>query len=126
MLLDDARTAFAVAPRLPWLWLRHYIDPTLGGDSEKAKAEKSTELFHAGVGFAPDRVKGMFVQCTPSAKGRSATFCGLPSSLDFENVAAPGCSQTLVRLRPCLPSSTLLRCGAPGTLNTSMNSWRER
>ena len=49
MLLDHARTPFGVAPRLPWPWLRHYIDPTLGGDGEKAKAEELTELFHAGV-----------------------------------------------------------------------------
>ena len=49
MLLDDARTPLGVAPRLPWPWLRHYIDPTLGGDCQKAKAEESTELFHAGV-----------------------------------------------------------------------------
>src|SRR5277367_1000266 len=49
MLLDDARTPFGVAPRLPWRWLRHHIDPALAGDREKAKAEESTELFHAGV-----------------------------------------------------------------------------
>jgi hypothetical protein len=49
MLLDDARTSFGVAPRLPWRRLRHYVNPTLGGDSEKAKAEKSAELFHTGV-----------------------------------------------------------------------------
>jgi hypothetical protein len=49
MLLDDARAPLGVAPRLPWRWLRHHIDPALAGDCEKAKAEESTELFHADV-----------------------------------------------------------------------------
>ncbi len=47
MLLDDARTPFGVAPRLPWRWLRHDVDPAVGGDGEKAEAQESTELLHA-------------------------------------------------------------------------------
>jgi hypothetical protein len=43
------REAFGVAPRLPWRWLRHHIHPALASDCKKAKAEESTELFHAGV-----------------------------------------------------------------------------
>src|SRR5271166_4350800 len=49
MLLDDARTPFGVAPRLPWRWLSHDVDPAVSGDSEKAEAEESTELLHARV-----------------------------------------------------------------------------
>ena len=49
MLLDDARTPFGVAPRLPWRWLSHHVDPAFGGDGEKAEAQESTELLHARV-----------------------------------------------------------------------------
>src|SRR5271155_513587 len=49
MLLDDARTPFGVAPRLPWRRLRHHVDPAVGGDGEKAEAQESTELLHARV-----------------------------------------------------------------------------
>ena len=49
MLLDDARTPFGVAPRLPWRWLYHHVDPAIGGDGEKAEAQESTELLHARV-----------------------------------------------------------------------------
>ena len=49
MLLDDARTPFGVAPRLPWRWLRHHVDPAIGGDGEKTEAQESTELLHARV-----------------------------------------------------------------------------
>ena len=38
MFLDNAGTPFRVAPRLPWRWRRHYVDPALGGDREKAEA----------------------------------------------------------------------------------------
>ena len=51
MLLDDARTPFGVAPRLPWRWLSYYVDPALGGDCENAETQKSTKLFHARVVF---------------------------------------------------------------------------
>src|SRR5271165_6828549 len=50
MLLDDARTPFGVAPRLPWRWLSHDVDPAVSGDSEKAEAEESTELLGQGRG----------------------------------------------------------------------------
>ena len=49
MLLDDARTPFGVAPGLPWCWLRHNLDPALSINGEKAEAQESTELLHAGV-----------------------------------------------------------------------------
>ena len=49
MLLDDARTPFGVAPRLPGRRLRHHVDPVLGVDGEKAEAQKSAELLHARV-----------------------------------------------------------------------------
>ena len=38
MLFDDARTSFGVALRLPGRWLRHHVDPAVGGDIEKAEA----------------------------------------------------------------------------------------
>jgi hypothetical protein len=41
MLLDDARTPFGVAPRLPWRWLRH--------DGQKAEAQETTEPLHPRV-----------------------------------------------------------------------------
>src|ERR1700744_5357967 len=44
MLLDNTRTPFGVAPRLPWRWLRHYIDPAVSVDGQKAEAQKTTEL----------------------------------------------------------------------------------
>ena len=49
MLLDDARTPFGVAPRLPWRWLRYYVDPALRVDGQKAEAQETTELLHARV-----------------------------------------------------------------------------
>jgi hypothetical protein len=49
MLLDDARTSFGVAPRLPWRGLRQHVDPAVGGDGEKAEPQESTELLHARV-----------------------------------------------------------------------------
>ncbi len=49
MLFDDARTPFSVAPRLPWRWLRYYVDPAIGGDGEKAETKKSTEPLQARV-----------------------------------------------------------------------------
>jgi hypothetical protein len=49
MLLNDARTPFGIAPRLPWRWLCDHVDPPLCGDGEKAKAEESTELLYARV-----------------------------------------------------------------------------
>ena len=49
MLLDNARTSFGVAPRLPWRWLRNHADPAGGGDREEAEAQESTELLHARI-----------------------------------------------------------------------------
>src|SRR3984957_9746678 len=49
MLLDDARTPFGVAPRLPWRWLRHHIDLTPGVDGQKPEAQEATELLDARV-----------------------------------------------------------------------------
>jgi hypothetical protein len=40
-------------PRLPWRRRRHHVDPALGGDCEKAEAQKSTKLFHPGVVLPP-------------------------------------------------------------------------
>ena len=53
MLLDDARTPFAVAPRLPWRWFHHDVDTAVGGDGEKAEAEEPTELLHARIVLPP-------------------------------------------------------------------------
>ncbi len=53
MLLDDARTPFGIAPRLPWRRLRDDVDPPLGGDGEKAEAQESTELLHTRVVLPP-------------------------------------------------------------------------
>src|SRR5208337_3855781 len=50
---DEARTPFGIAPRLPWRWLRHHVDPALGGDGEQAEAQESTELLHASVVLPP-------------------------------------------------------------------------
>src|SRR6202012_3611352 len=49
MLLDNARTPLGVAPRLPWRWLRHHIDPAVSVDGQKAEAQKTTELLHSRV-----------------------------------------------------------------------------
>ena len=53
MLLDDARTPFGVAPRPPWRWLHHHIDPAVCVDGQKADAEETAELLHAGVVLPP-------------------------------------------------------------------------
>src|ERR1700690_3962520 len=47
MLLDDARTPFGVAPRLPLRWLHDHVDPALRVDGQKAEAQETTELLHA-------------------------------------------------------------------------------
>ena len=49
MLLDNARTPFGVAPRLPWRRLGDNVHSPLGGDGEEAEAQESTELLHARV-----------------------------------------------------------------------------
>ena len=53
MLLDDARTPFGIASRLPWRWLRHHVDPPLGADGGQAKAQELTELLHTRVVLPP-------------------------------------------------------------------------
>jgi hypothetical protein len=53
MLLDDARTPFGIASRFPRRWLRHHVDPPLGGDGEQAEAQESTELLHPRVVLPP-------------------------------------------------------------------------
>src|SRR5208337_1848914 len=73
MLLDDARTPFGVAPRLPWCWLRHHVDPALGGDGEKAEAQESTELLHARR--FPGRVPAW--RCRRRARPRRRRMCDL-------------------------------------------------
>jgi hypothetical protein len=49
MLLDNARTSFAVSPRLPLGWLYHHVDPTARIDDQKTEAEEATKLLHSRI-----------------------------------------------------------------------------
>jgi hypothetical protein len=49
MLLDDARTSFAVSPRPPLRWLDDHVDLASRIDSQKTEAQETTQLPHPRI-----------------------------------------------------------------------------
>ena len=49
MLLDNARTSFAVSPRLPLRWLYQHVDPTARIDDQETEAKEATKLLHSRI-----------------------------------------------------------------------------
>jgi hypothetical protein len=52
MLLDNARTPFAISPWLPLRWLDHHVDFASRIDGQKAEAQETTQLLHSRIAFS--------------------------------------------------------------------------
>lgn len=53
MLIDNSRASFRIASRAPWRRLYDHFDMTPGRYRNEPKAEKTAQLFHSRITFAP-------------------------------------------------------------------------
>src|SRR6478609_1064320 len=52
VLIDQARSAFWIAPRPPWTGLHQHLDTAGGGHAEQAETQKPAQLAHARIALS--------------------------------------------------------------------------